>query len=155
MMNKKIQRIKKIKVSKTETVASTDLVQKPKTQNKQEILLKEKDTLNRYWSILGGFNDYPPGWKKITPSEFSHRLIGMSWEAREERRQMIKTGKLPVSAVLFIHHDFTGIATCQIWSKKLNKYVFKFYEFGCQHKYETYRDGDRKRCKKCGTIKLN
>jgi hypothetical protein len=44
---------------------------------------------NETEELFGRFNDFPPGWKEITPEEFAHSSVARNVPARIEYRQMI------------------------------------------------------------------
>ena len=76
-------------------------------------------------------NDFPDGWREITPEEFSTSDFFSYSPEYIEYRQMYDNHKAGVHAKLFHFPDGTGIAMSnEYWEKKV-----RFYKFGCEHSY--------------------
>src|SRR6516164_5991304 len=58
--------------------------------------------------VYGGFNDFPPNWKRCTPNEFWGKFNCYGIGEKVEYRQMHTEGAI-VMAHLFFYHDDTGL----------------------------------------------
>jgi hypothetical protein len=91
--------------------------------------------------LWGTFNDFPPGWRKLTELEFARSRFFSFSPALTEYRQMLQRLQddprvsdhlVPiVAATLYFFHDNTGYAMSSDWQAgKVN-----YYEFGCVHEW--------------------
>lgn len=113
---------------------------------------------------LGGFNDVPPNWRKITADEFANKLNHREWDKIEFRQMHGKPFTVATDGQLFIYSDGTGIAVCQVWSKKYNMYKGRFYAFGCEHTWKSipwrkefgphFSCNTAYKCKRCGKVEI-
>lgn len=91
----------------------------------------------KHENVYGGYNDFPPGWRSITPEEFSQHPFWTYGFVATEHRQMWPDGRCRpgvkmTAARLFFMYDGTGVAMEQdYWGKTV-----RYYAFGCDHKYE-------------------
>lgn len=117
--------------------------------------------------IYGGFNDFPPHWKRISQKEFAQSKFFSYDPNLTEHRQMYEKGSCPTgkmtAAVLFFFYDGTGIGMVRdFW-----KGTVRYYSFAkCEHKFEelSAREAREKghdhygmfchvyECKKCGFV---
>lgn len=107
----------------------------------------------------GGYNDFPPGWKRISADTFGS-LVTRCNITKHEFRQMYHTGSRDpaTEAKLLFLADNTGVAVVAAYrlSRIAGKYKWftTFYRFGCDHKFETLPSSGRclheYRCTVCG-----
>lgn len=119
---------------------------------------------------LGGFNDFPPGWREITQKEFVNSDFFIFGFLYKELRQMLPDQGLyypeglprPVSATLYHFQGGGGVAMVPDHSKG----TVSYFAFGCKHSYQTLtQEVARERgiphfgncyhvneCTKCGNI---
>ena len=117
---------------------------------------------------LGKFNDFPPGWREITPEEFAitcvkNRISHTQFRSMRDHTKGFTTELL--DGQLFIFPDLTGVAVTseyQYQGPHFTDYVYatKFWAFGCNHqfkevawdqKYGTQFQGLHLwQCKQCG-----
>ena len=112
----------------------------------------------------GGYNDVPPGWRKISQKELVQRTHFRSYspEFTEFRQMIVDPNKPMVDAHLQFYWDGTGVGIVSDYWKG----TVTFYAFGCDHDYrEMGQDECRKHgiqhfgrcwhvseCTKCGNI---
>lgn len=85
---------------------------------------------------FGTFNEFPPGWARISEADFA-KSAHFTWTpVMVEFRQMFRfsdgtVAPQYVSATLQFQHDHTGYAiVSDYWAGKI-----EFYKFGCKHEY--------------------
>jgi len=94
--------------------------------------------------LTGGYNDYPPGWRRITTKQFAQSKFFSFNPVWVETRQMLS--KAPgakgsmTPAILHHYWDDTGVAMVHDYRKG----TVYYYAFGCAHDYTTGK------CSKCG-----
>lgn len=101
----------------------------------------------------GGYNDFPPGWRKMTDAEFAKSHLLAEKPVSVETRQMVddKHPKM-VEAKLFFLYDNQGYAIgVDYWKGKV-----QFYHFGCDHEWGPRRNIGNclndYTCTKCGQV---
>lgn len=104
----------------------------------------------------GNYNDFPPGWAKLTEAEAAKSKFFQCTPWLAESRQMyvrnaqgIPHGPM-TAATLYHFSDGTGIAaSADYWAGKVS-----WFKFGlCEHDYLSQGDGHcqhKLTCKKCG-----
>ncbi len=111
-------------------------------RDKHDLNEEERVAHERMW---GGYNDFPPGWRKIKPSEFAQSLFFTFPPTLIEYRQMMNNAgtfaMTCTSAHLYFYHENCGYAIVNdFWGKKLQHYAF-----GCDQPHP-----NRHTCPKCG-----
>jgi hypothetical protein len=104
--------------------------------------------------VYGGFNDFPPNWKRCTPNEFWGKFNCYGIGEKVEYRQMHTEGAI-VMAHLFFYHDDTGLGLvhCYENGKHRPPLLYKFAR--CEHDMvavheKSYMHYHVSKCRKCG-----
>lgn len=94
----------------------------------------------------GRYNDYPPGWRKLTQKQFAQSLFFTFSPVLVEYRQMLHRSmrhEPAVSAHLYFMHDNSGFSiVADYWKGTVN-----YYAFGCDKPHQ-----NRTMCEKCGFV---
>lgn len=102
--------------------------------------------------IIGGYNDLPPHFKKISEKRFAQSSFFTYLPIKTEFRQVKEIGIGFTSIQLYWFSDGTGIGIKNnFWKGKV--YYYKFYI--CEHEYEILESRmcySKSKCKKCGYI---
>lgn len=92
----------------------------------------DKEELKRHEELLGGFNEFPPGWKEITKEEFAQsgfcgaRVVYVEYRQMMRPKEHLINGN-HVSCKLFHIRNGFGYAIVQrYWEKDV-----LFFEFDC------------------------
>lgn len=89
----------------------------------------------------GGYNDFPPGWRKMTVDEFAKSIFFSQDPSFIENRQMLhkdpdgsfsRTQGPMVGAILYHFFDQTGIGIVSDYWKG----TVSYFHFGCDHEFE-------------------
>jgi hypothetical protein len=137
-------------------------------------MIKEAHDLNpeeraAHKKRYGGYNDFPPNWKRCAPEDFWGTFVG-GCPRLVEFRQMLEPksvfNKLPKNtygqrtvrnAKLYFYNDGTGLALVSDYdyakSQHRKPLLYKFA--ACEHEYEGVPEKSAmcyhvSRCKKCG-----
>lgn len=129
-------------------------------------LTSERDIekIRAHEAAYGGYNDFPPGWREITPEEFAHSNFFVFSFIQTEYRQMVRkpdgTRSTMIAATLFFH-----ARGCFAISRRNGMPVY--FRFGCEHQWGSARDElqrlgrrltahERARfCSKCQTLEID
>jgi len=109
--------------------------------------LESKNPPKDHEEKWGSYNDFPPGWTKITIKELVQDTRFSSYAPLFiEHRQMLPTSgknRTMVDAWLYFYDDGTGIGiVCNYWGEKIS-----YFRFGCKH---TYQGISSEECQKRG-----
>lgn len=112
-------------------------------QEKMYLDAKQLEAHEKQWGL---YNDFPPGWRKITAGEFAQSLFFAFHPQVVEHRQMVTRNDDGftigmTNATLFFFHENVGYAIVNdFWGKKIT-----YYAFGCDQPHQ-----NRHTCPKCG-----
>jgi hypothetical protein len=130
----------------------------------KELNALSKEKQDKHRAQYGVFNDFPPGWREITESEFAKSHYFTYSPILREFRQMFTTERdVPcVGAQLYFMHDGTGYSIVNdYWKGKV-----RFFQFGCFHEWGGSTEELKTRgirlmhsehasfCKKCGYLSI-
>jgi hypothetical protein len=129
------------------TDKEADLDNKEKTMEKINEMMEDEE-------VIGGYNDLPPHFKKISEKAFAQSSFFTYSPIKTEFRQVkgIGVGEGITSIWLYWFHGGDGIAIrSNYWKGKV--YYYKFYI--CDHEYENIESRmcySKSKCKKCGYV---
>ena len=137
---------------------------------------KDQDAVAKLQKQHGTYNDFPPGWRRITEAEFvGSRYFGYTPQFTEHRQmcrppQHMTEGHM-LGAVLYFFDDGTGVAVeahrpPHKYNEKRPVPVVRYYAFGCAHEYREMSMAECKTeeithngncwhvflCEKCGQV---
>ena len=104
-------------------------------------------------NTFGGYNDFPPNWKKITEAEFVQSNFFVYEPRVRDHRQMYPDDRFLLKfteATLYFFHDGSGVAISP--DHKKNKVNYFSFDVN-QHDYEEKTTENHLHvftCKKCG-----
>lgn len=100
------------------------------------ISVDEKDYPSWYdKKVLGGYNDLPFGWRKISSRKFLYQFLTYTASHQEFRQVPIKPGEAHSSIHLYYYHGPEGVAIVPS-IKDCSIAGIKAYAFGCEHEFE-------------------
>lgn len=112
-------------------------------KEKHAMTAEEREVHEKKW---GRYNDFPPGWRKITQEQFAQSLFFTFAPEIVEHRQMLTRNDdgftvNMTEAWLFFSHENIGYGMVRdFWAGKV-----MYYAFGCNHPHP-----NRYTCPKCG-----